>query len=130
MRIALYVYGNKVSFVLDSGIDIVRYVSPGKESVVAGSDQGEATLSPGLYKVVNPGPEIGLTNKYIGDAEIVVVTDDKDPWPDPPAKFSNAFSSVSLDNLRKFLPASGGGFVKRPRPGKSPKPGRGQTGKK
>lgn len=129
MRTALYVYGNKVSVELDAGIDIVSYVSPGKEAVVPGSDQGAATLTPGIYKVVNPGPQIRLTKKYAGDVEIVVVTNDKDPWPDPPAKFRAAFSAVSLDTLRKFLPASGGGFNRKSASGKlakrgSRKPGR------
>jgi hypothetical protein len=35
---------------------------------------------------------------------VVVVSNDKDPWPDPPARFQSAFSDVSVEVLRAFLP--------------------------
>jgi hypothetical protein len=112
MRTAIYVYDpdsvSPVEFGLSSDAVIYRYEGPNSESPVV-NDNGRCKLTRGIYKVMSTGPLQISPDRSI-NYDLVAVVNDKDPWPDPPARFQETFASVSLTILREFLPAGKGGF--------------------
>ena len=82
---------------------ITKFESPSTESLVV-NDNGRCMLSPGIYKVLGDLPVIRLPAGSIAEFDVVAIGNDKDPWPDPPAKFQSTFSNVSLEILRGFFP--------------------------
>lgn len=114
MRTAIYVYArdpeSQMQFALSSDAVISKYVNPTTESMVE-NDNGRCVLTAGIYKVVSgTPPSIQLLPGNLADYDVVAVTDDKDPWPDPPAMFRAMFSDVSLAILRAFLPNATAAF--------------------
>jgi|GEM_PF-6039260 len=131
MRTAIYVYGNRVSFELRDDIErIIQFVNPDRDAVLQVVD-GAVTLDKGVYKLVTDEPaEIRVASGEVGDADVVVVTNNKDPWPDPPAKFSKTFSEVAPASLQRFFPTSGGvGSASRKSSKTTTKPKAGRAGK-
>jgi hypothetical protein len=112
MRTAIYVYATSASateFSLNADAVITKFEGPTGESKVE-NDNGRCMLSPGIYKVVGDLPVIRLPPGSIAEFDVVAISNDKDPWPDPPPKFQSTFSDVSLDVLRGFLPMASGAF--------------------
>lgn len=111
MRTAIYVYNPTTSteFSVNVNAVVTRFESPTTESKVT-NDNGKCMLTRGIYKVVGDMPSIAVPPGSGADFDIIVVANDKDPWPDPPAKFQSTFAGVSLDVLRGFLPMASGAF--------------------
>jgi hypothetical protein len=111
MRTAIYVYGPTTSteFSMDVNAVITRFEGPTTESKVT-NDNGKCMLARGIYKVVGDMPNIGVPPGSSAEFDVIVVSNDKDPWPDPPAKFQSTFSGVSIEVLRGFLPMASGAF--------------------
>jgi hypothetical protein len=115
MRTAIYVYssspGAQVEFSVSSDAVVSKYETPTSESKVVVNDNGKCTLTTGIYKVVSSTP-VGIQSLpgNLVDYDVVAVTSDKDPWPEPPARFQALFSDVSTVILRAFLPAGSGAF--------------------
>jgi hypothetical protein len=97
MRIAIYVYSATATFTIDQGV----VVCPTAGSVV--SQNGSLfTLAKGIYKTAS----VGLQSSSTSDYDIVAVVGDKDPWPDPPPRFWNAFPNMTAQQLSDLLPSS------------------------
>jgi hypothetical protein len=114
MRTAIYVYSSnpaaRIEFSVSADAVVSRYETPTTESRVV-NDNGRCVLSAGIYKVVCAAPpSIHLVPGNLCDYDVVAVSDDKDPWPDPPARFQTMFGEVSTTVLRAFLPVGSGAF--------------------
>lgn len=115
MRTAIYVYSSNpdaaLEFSVSSDAVVSKYETPTSESKVAINSEGKYSLKTGIYKVVASSPPgvLPLAGNLI-DYDVVAVTSDKDPWPEPPARFQAVFSGVSTATLRAFLPAGSGAF--------------------
>jgi hypothetical protein len=111
MRTAIYVYADHVDFVLRSDISDVHQFNGGAATTAMAITNGSVTLPRGIYKLVTAKPtEIRMIDGAIGDSEIVVVVNDKDPWPDPPERLTKGFPAATTTALRSFLPQSLGAF--------------------
>jgi hypothetical protein len=111
MRTAIYVYADHVDFVLRSDISELHQFNGGAATTPVTTSNGTVTLPRGIYKLVTAKPtEIRMTDGVIGDSEIVVVVNDKDPWPDPPERLTKGFPAATTAALRGFLPQSLGAF--------------------
>jgi hypothetical protein len=114
MRTAIYVYSSnpsaKIEFSVSADAVVTRYETPTTETKVV-NDNGKCVLTGGIYKVVcSAPPRIQLLPGNLVDYDVVAVTDDKDPWPDPPARFQTMFSDVSTAVLQAFLPVGSSAF--------------------
>jgi hypothetical protein len=113
MRTAIYVYGpsstSQVGFAMSADAAVLRYVDAASETK-ADYQEARWMLSPGIYKVTSEGP-VTVTPDQPVDYDIVAVVNDKDPWPDPPARFVATFSGVGVSELRAFLNTGMGGFA-------------------
>jgi hypothetical protein len=114
MRTAIYVYASDptspIEFSISSDAVLCKYETPTSETKVV-NDNGRCTLTRGIYRVTcRTPPRVALAPGAVADYEIVNVVDDKDPWPDPPARFQATFSDVSLEVLRNFLPSASSAF--------------------
>lgn len=115
MRTAIYVYSSNpeatVEFSVSADAVVSRYETPTSESKVVVNAIGKCTLTTGIYKVVASSPPgVQPLPGNLVDYDVVAVTSDKDPWPEPPARFKEAFSDVSTVILQAFLPAGSGAF--------------------
>jgi hypothetical protein len=114
MRTAIYVYAPNpqcsIELVVSNDAVVTRYATPTTETPID-KDGGTCVLSPGIYKVVSGDPpQVRRISGVSVGYDVVAVTNDKDPWPDPPARFLAAFSDVSVDVLRNFLPPAADAF--------------------
>jgi hypothetical protein len=107
MRTGIYVYADRVDFLLRSDIAELHQFNGGAAASPVATSNGAVTLLRGVYKLVTARPaEIRMIDGAVGDSEIVIVVNDKDPWPDPPERLTKAFPAATTDALRDFLPES------------------------
>jgi hypothetical protein len=106
MRTAIYVYADDLNFQLRGDIDhVIKYALP--TSTLVKTSQGSVTLSKGTYKIVLDKPsEIRLVDGTPGDVDIIVIANDKRPWPDPPQKL--VAMGVSKAALESFMTVASG----------------------
>jgi hypothetical protein len=114
MRTAIYVYASnpaaQAQFSVSVDAEVRKYETPTSESKVE-NENGTCVLGAGIYKVVcETPPAIALLPGNSADYDVVTVADDKDPWPDPPARFQTTFSDVSLAVLQTFFPVGSSAF--------------------
>lgn len=105
MRVGIYVY-SPTTVTLSHAAEAVKYV-PGGEPRTAMPLSGQAQLAPGIYRIVTDQP---LRVTPTDGAEVVVLEDPKDPWPDPKTqlhatRFTAAFPAVNHTELQNFFPA-------------------------
>jgi hypothetical protein len=118
MRTAIYVYvpdpqtSAEFEFELSPDAVVYRYEGPNSESAVLGN-AGKWNLAKGIYRVTSQGPLVIKPSQPV-DFDVVAVVNDKDPWPDPPARFQATFTSVTAAILRDFLPQGKAGFGASP----------------
>ena len=99
MRTAIYVYSATATFTIDQDIT----VCPDMGNLVSQSGS-QVTLAKGIYKTTSTE----LVPVGASDHDIVVIANDKDPWPDPPARFWKTFPTMTQQQLGNFFPASFG----------------------
>lgn len=111
MRTGIFVYADTIDYVLSPEIPhVVKYTGPGSSTPIP-TKGGTVTLTKGIYRLITDRPtEIRMADGISGDHEIVIITDNKDTWPDPPAALVTAFPEVSAADLQAFFPAAFGGF--------------------
>jgi hypothetical protein len=93
MRIAIYVYSDAATFGTQE-----FFVHPSAGAVISQNEK-ETTLARGVYKCAKLP-----TGGESGNFDIIVVANDKDPWPDPPGRLQSALPAMSLPQLRDFFP--------------------------
>jgi hypothetical protein len=98
MRTAIYVYSETATFTIDQEIT----ACPNHGSVVS-QNGSQVTLSKGVYKTSS-----SLQPTAASDYDIVVVANDKDPWPDPPPRFWKEFPTMTSQQLSAFFPSAFG----------------------
>ena len=100
MRTGIYVYSSTATFTIDQPITVCPIVG----SVVSQSGS-QVTLSKGVYKTPSWVQPLGTS-----DHDLVVVADDKDPWPDPPPRFWREVPDMPSQQLTSFFPQGFGGL--------------------
>lgn len=93
MRTAIYVYSATATFTISQ-----ITACPGAGTVVSQSGS-QATVTNGVYKTSS-----SLQPAAASDYDIVVIANDKDPWPDPPPRFWKAFPNMTSQQLCDFFP--------------------------
>jgi hypothetical protein len=96
MRTGIYVYAPTTLTIQAS--EPVVLVSLDNRSISFGGGTVTTAVSPGIYKAVTDF-EITVTGSSI---DVVVVSKNKDPWPDPPLKVASAFN-VTTTHLTRFF---------------------------
>ena len=98
MRTAIYVYSETATFTIDQEIA----ACPNAGSVVS-QNGSQVTVTHGIYKTSS-----SLQPAAASDYDIVVIANDKDPWPDPPPRFWKAFPTMTSQQLCGFFPSAFG----------------------
>jgi len=99
MRTGIYVYSESAIFTINQ--EVVALPNAGGTVTTNGS---QVTLTTGVYKTASSE----LQPTAASDYDIVVVGNDKDPWPDPPPRFWKAFTTTTSQQLSNFFPTSFG----------------------
>ena len=103
MRTGIYVYKSTTLVITASEDNLKLAIMDGQPDFKTLTKSTKVTLEPGVYRVLSTGP-ITVTGS---DHEVVALAGDKDKWPDPPPKLTQAFSLISGDSLRVFFQAKG-----------------------
>jgi hypothetical protein len=96
MRTGIYVYAPTTLTIHAS--EPVVLVSLDNRSIAFGGGTVSTAVSPGIYKAVTDSA-ITVTGSSI---DVVVVSQNKDPWPDPPLAAASAFN-VTTTYLKRFF---------------------------
>jgi hypothetical protein len=103
MRTAIYVYST-TSFEVDHPIRS----HPGAQTVLDGKTNiSNVTLQPGIYKIQTPGRVAPQITPSSGSTfELMMVINDKDTFPDPPARAVETFTGLTSKSIQEFLPSA------------------------
>src|SRR3954462_109738 len=96
MRTGIYVYATTTLTIQAS--EAVTLTALDNNASLAVDEPGRASLAPGIYKAVT-GERITVSGDHI---DVVVVPNNKDPWPDPPLLAGTALSATK-SNLDSFF---------------------------
>jgi hypothetical protein len=96
MRTGIYVYTSTKLTIQAS--EPVVLTSLDNRSISFGGGTVSTAISPGIYKAVTDS-QIAVTGSSI---DVVIVPNNKDPWPDPPLAVVSAFN-VTQTSLNSFF---------------------------